>query len=189
MFNPGDILLYDARALKFATIIPKLIRLITGNKITHVAMYLKKDGENHIILDALISGVKLKTLTTSQLYDRSKENFKLYGISRLPEIELLPDVVKKTDMFLWMAEKYAPSPYAIKTICNLLLQHGIGRIYPDKQWKVSFKSSKGYICSEACQLVMEDIIKLNQINITFTKVAAITEPDDYLKAPWKVITL
>jgi hypothetical protein len=181
MFKPGDVLLYEAPAWKFSNIIPRLIRLITGNKIIHVALYLGTNEEGHVILDALSNGIKIKTMSEIELYDRHIDDFKLYGIASLPSLKIDP-----TNMvFMYVAAKYAPRPYGFKTIFNLLLQHGMGRFF-NKPWKIWFKSKRGYICSEVTQLVMEDVLRLNQINIPFTKNASVTEPDDYLSSPWVV---
>ncbi|MCI4435893.1 MAG: hypothetical protein JHC33_03675 [Ignisphaera sp.] len=183
MFKPGDVLLYTAPALKFSNIIPRLIRLATGNKVTHVAVYLGTNEYGHVILDALSNGVKLKVMSESEIFDR-KDDFKLYAISRLPECEAF----SKSSVFMFSAAKYANTHYGYLTILNILLQHGKGRLF-NKPWSVWFKSKKGYICSEVCQLVIEDVLRLNKIRVPFTKIAAITEPDDYLSAPWKVIEL
>jgi hypothetical protein len=182
MFKPGDVLLYEAApAWKLANIIPKLIRLITGNKITHVALYLGTNENGHVILDALSNGIKIKTMSEIELYDRHMDDFKLYGIASLPNLKIDPS----NTVFMYVAAKYALHPYGFKTIFNLLLQHGMGRLF-NKPWKIWFKSKRGYICSEVTQLVMEDVLRLNQINILFTKNASLTEPDDYLSSPWVV---
>lgn len=181
MFKPGDVLLYEAPAWKFANVIPKIIRLITGNKITHVALYLGINDKGHVILDALSRGIEVKTMSETELYDRHKDDFKLYAVATLPEITIDSSNV----VFMFAAAKYTKVPYGFKTIFNLLLQHGMGRLF-NKPWKVWFKSKKGYICSEVTQLVVEDVLRLNQIKIPFTKNASLTEPDDYLSEPWKV---
>jgi hypothetical protein len=183
MFKPGDVLLYTAPAWKFSNIIPRLIRLTTGNKVTHVAVYLGTNDIGHVILDALSSGVKLKVLPEAELYNR-KDDFKLHAIASLPECEPL----SKGVVFMYSAAKYSSTRYGYLTIINLLLQHGMGRFF-NKPWVVWFKSKKGYICSEVSQLVIEDVLRLNNIPTPFKKLAAITEPDDYLVAPWKVIEL
>jgi hypothetical protein len=183
MFKPGDVLLYTAPAWKFSNIIPRLIRLATGNKVTHVAVYLGPNDKGHVILDALASGVKLKVLSETELYDR-KDDFKLCAIASLTECAIL----EKSSVFMYSAAKYSRTSYGYLTIFNLLLQHGKGRL-SNKPWSVWFKSKNGYICSEVSQLVIEDVLRLNQIPIPFKKPAALTEPDDYLSAPWKVIEL
>ena len=183
MFKPGDVLLYTAPALKFSNIIPRLIRLATGNKVTHVAVYLGKNDTGHVILDALSNGVQLKVMSEDHLYDR-QDDFKLCAIASLDECKPL----SSSSVFMFSAAKYASTRYGYLTIFNLLLQHGKGRIF-NKPWSIWFKSKKGYICSEVSQLVIEDVLRLNQISVPFKKPAAITEPDDYLSDPWKVVEL
>lgn len=182
MFETGDILLYQAvSAFKFSTIIPKLIQLITGNKITHVALYLGQTNGNHVILDALANGILIKTLSNTEIYNR-KDDFKLYGISQLNvEIPVTNLMVE--------ACVYSRKPYGFTTIFNLLLQHGKTRLYPNKQWTTWCKSKDGYICSEVCQKVLEALLSENHIKSPFIKKANLTEPDDYLIAPWKVTEL
>ena len=184
MFKPGDILLYTAPALKFDNIVPRLIRVITGNKVTHVAVYLGMINESHIVIEALSDGVKIRTYSDKGIRDR-EDDFKLYGIAKLPNLDINP----KNKTFAVAASSYTQVPYGYLTILNLLLQHGRGWIFPKKPWTVWFKSKRGYICSEVAQLVIADVLKLNNINITFPKPAAVTEPDDYLVSPWKVILL
>ena len=184
MFKPGDILLYTAPALKFDNIVPRLIRVITGNKVTHVAVYLGSIDESHIVIEALSDGVKIRTYSDAGLRDR-KDDFKLYGIARLPNIE----VEANNKVFALSAAAYTQTPYGYLTIVNLLLQHGRGWLFPKKPWTVWFKSKKGYVCSEVAQLVITDVLKLNNIAISFPKPAAVTEPDDYLVSPWEVIEL
>lgn len=141
MFQPGDVLLYHAEALKISNIIPRLIRLITGNKVTHVALYLGEVNQKHIILDALSDGIYVKEM--SNIINR-EDDFNLYGIARLP---IEKDLYGR---FYEEALKVNNTPYGILTILNLLLQHGKTLIFPKKQWTTAFKSKKGYICSEVC---------------------------------------
>jgi hypothetical protein len=49
------------------------------------------------------------------------------------------------------------------------------------------KSKDGFICSEVCQRVLETLLLENHIALPFLKEANLTEPDDYLVAPWKVV--
>jgi hypothetical protein len=155
--------------------------LATGNKVTHVAVYLGTNNDGHVILDALSKGIKIKVVPEAWLYDRS-DDFKLYGIARLPNMEQF----SKTSVFMYSAAKYAESSYGYLTILNLLLQHGMGKFF-NKSWTIWFKSKRGYVCSEVSQLVIEDVLRLNQLKSPFKKLATITEPDDYLTDPWKVI--
>lgn len=179
MFKPGDILLYQAvSALKFSTIIPRIIQLITGNKITHVALYLGCINGNHIILDALANGILVKSLSNTEIYNR-KDDFKLYGISQL-------DIEIPITNIMIEACIYSRKPYGFATIFNLLFQHGKTRLYPTKPWTTWFKSKNGYICSEVCQRVLENLLIENNIKLPFIKESNLTEPDDYLVAPWKV---
>lgn len=181
MFKPGDVLLYQAPAWKLSNLIPKTIQLITGNKVTHVALYLGPSYDGHNILDALSEGIFMRSLTEAQIYNR-KDDFKLYGIARLST------TVNDTNVsaFLWSASKYTTKKYGYKTIFNLLLQHGKTRLFTKKPWTVWFKSHDAYICSEVTQLAIEDAFRLNQIKFKFPKVACLVEPDDYLSAPWEV---
>jgi hypothetical protein len=183
MFRPGDVLLYTATAWKFSNIIPRLIRVVTGNKVTHVSVYLGANEYGHVILDALSNGVKLKVMKEDELFDR-KDDFKLYGIASLLECEAF----SKSSVFMYAAAKYSSTSYGYLTAFNLFLQHGKGRFF-NKPWSIWFKSKRGFICSEVNQLVIEDVLRLNNIPTPFKKPAALTEPDDYLVSPWKVILL
>lgn len=177
MFKPGDILLYKATSWKLSTIIPKLIQLITGNKITHVGLYLGQEEDKHVVLDALAKGgIKIKYFTDIEIHTR-KDDFILHGIARLPvEFDSL-------NLNL-IALRYSNKPYGFLTIINLLLQHGKTRLFPNKKWAVWIKSNKGHICSEVSQLVLEEFVKE-----TFQKEACLVEPDEYLSFPWEVILL
>lgn len=181
MFISGDVLLYSAPNWKFITIFPKLIQLITGNKVTHVALYLgiKEGTDLHLILEALDNGVYIKAFTEEELHTRSN-GFILCGVARLPQ---LPQNV----IALWPAAKYTTKPYGILTILNLLCQHGKTRIFPKKSWSVWFKSKNAYICSEVTQLVLEDILRVAQVKYTFNRPACLVEPDDYLSSPYEII--
>lgn len=181
MFKPGDILLYKSEpALKFSTVIPKLIQLSTGNNVTHVALYLGTVPGGYLVLDALAGGILLKTLSGDEIYKR-KDGFILYGIASL-------DIDIPYSNLLREAVKYSRKPYGFITIFNLLLQHGKTRLFPDKSWTTWMKSKDGYICSEVCQLVLESVLQ-EYIKPPFIKKANLTEPDDYLVAPWKVVLL
>jgi hypothetical protein len=183
MFKPGDILLYQAEsALKFSTIIPKLIQLSTGNTVTHVALYLGQDNKgNHVILDALANGILVKSFSEEEIFTR-KDSFRLHGIATL-------DIEIPTVNLMIEACVYSRKPYGFVTILNLFLQHGKTLLYPDKPWTTWMKSKNGYICSEVCQRVLENLMHENHITPPFVKEANLTEPDDYLVAPWKVILL
>ena len=181
MFKAGDILLYQAPAWKLSNLIPKGIQLITGNKVTHVALYLAPSTTGHNILDALSSGISMKNLTDAEIYTRP-DDFRLYGIARLPVTVTEPN----TSSFLWAASKYTGKKYGYKTIFNLLLQHGKTRLFPKKPWTVWFKSKDAHICSEVSQLAIEDAFRLAQVKFTFAKLACLVEPDDYTVSPWVV---
>ncbi len=184
-FIPGDILLYTAPALQFSNIIPKLIRLVEGSQVEHVAIYLGYN-KGHVILEALSDGVKIKTLSDTEIYTRTikpANGFVLYGVSRLQNIE----VSSKNTVFTISAAKYNQSPYGYLTDINMLLQHGKCILFPKKPWTVWFKSKKGYICSEVAQLTMGDVLELNNIPLPFKKIACLTQPSDYLYEPWQVI--
>ncbi|MCI4435820.1 MAG: hypothetical protein JHC33_03295 [Ignisphaera sp.] len=183
MFKPGDILLYQAEsALKFSTIIPKLIQLSTGNEVTHVALYLGKDPSgNHLVLDALADGILIKSFSDNEIFSR-KDSFRLHGIASL-------DIEIPTVNLMIEACVYSRKPYGFVTILNLFLQHGKTLLYPNKPWTTWMKSKTGFICSEVCQRVLENLLNENHIIPPFLKEANLTEPDDYLVAPWKVILL
>lgn len=184
MFKSGDILLYAAPTLKFSNIIPRLIRLITGNEVIHTAIYLKSDGNNsNLVLDALPSGIYIKTFTDAELLNRL-DDLKLYGIAYLPNL-----FINSSNTICLVAAKYAYHSYGYFTIINLLLQHLKTRIFTSSLFSIAFKSKDAYICSEVCRLVVDDVLRLNNIPSPFNKLPALTEPDDYLKHPWEIIKL
>jgi len=173
MFKPGDVLLYESTGLTFKNLIAEGIRLITGNKVIHVAFYWGKKGDEHTIIEALGSvGVDVKELTDESIVNHP-DGFRLFGVARLEDI---PTVAYKT-------YDYIGSPYGYLTITNLMFQHGKTRLFPKKPWTTWFKSKEGYICSELCQLIVEDALP----DFKFPKQAHLVEPDDYLSAPWKVV--
>jgi hypothetical protein len=187
MFSPGDILLYNSPGLKFTNLISNGIRLVQGNRVCHVAIYLGANERGHVILEALTDGVKLKTLVGDEIYTRTQKPAKglvLYGVASLPNIK----VSFGNNVFALAAAKYDLEPYGYLTDLNLLLQHGMGRLF-NKKWKIWFKSKRGYICSEVAQLVIKDVLQLYNMPVPFEKPAALVEPDDYTKAPWKVTIL
>ena len=184
LFNPGDVLLYTSPGLKFSNLISNGIRLVQGSEIIHVALYLGANFNGHIIIEALTDGIKIKTLSDKELHNRTikpADGLVLYGIARLPKIQ----VSLANTIFAVAAEKYTPAPYGYLTDLNLFFQHGMGRLF-NKTWKMWFKSKKGYICSEVAQLVVGDVLNSFHIPLPFKKVACLTEPDDFLKSPWKV---
>lgn len=175
MFAPGDILLYEPNAFTFQNLIPEGIRLVEGNKVVHVAVYIGLASTGFYIIEAMTDGVHLKVIP--DLINRSN-GFKLYGTASLPNQKF-----NFTD--LWSeAHKYDDKPYGYLTDGNLLLQHGMSRLFPNRPWQVWFKSKKGFICSELALLIISKFCN----NFTFPKVPALTEPDDFLKSPW-VVTL
>lgn len=171
MYKSGDVLLYESTGLTFKNLIAESIRLITGNRVIHVAFYWGTRGERHTIVESLGSvGVDVKELTDEELVNHP-DGFRLFGISRL---EGAPMVVYKT-------YDYIGSHYGYLTIINLMFQHGKTRLFPKRPWTTWFKSRDGYICSELCQLIVEQAIP----DYKFPKLAHLVEPDDYLTAPWK----
>lgn len=174
-FKPGDVLLYEVPGTGIYTIVPKLIRLCTGNKIVHVALYIGMDRGNHLILDAQAYGIRI--MAFQDIINRP-DGFKLSAVANLECID------KPAYDYLEVAYNYCEKPYGILTIFNLFLQHGKTRLFPKSKWSTWFKSKKGYICSEVCQLVVEEVLETK-----FPKPANLTEPDDYLSAPWKVTYL
>lgn len=185
MMKPGDVLLYKAPAWKFSNIIPKLIQLITGNSVTHVALYLGSAYDGHIILDALSEGVLIKVMSDSEIRVR-KDDFMLCGIARLPEPYYIDSA---RSLILLKAVKYSRKPYGFLTILNLFLQHGKTRLFPNKPWTTWLKSKDAYICSEVSQLVIEDILMEFNRSSPFPREANLMEPDDYLNKPWEVIPI
>ena len=129
MFNPGDILLYTAPALKFSNLIAKTIGLIEGNPVQHVAVYLGSNSAGHQIIEALSDGVRIKVLPRENLFNRvdgKAAGFKLYGVSRLKDLQ-----IQSTDkIFAISAAKYDLFPYGYLTDFNLFLQHGKTRLFP-----------------------------------------------------------
>ena len=182
MFKPGDVLLYQAPAWKFSNIIPKLIQFITGNKVTHVALYLGCSLDGHLVLDALAGGILIKTMSEFELWSR-KDDFTLYGIARLPETH---NINPARAFIILEAAKYSRKSYGFLTILNLLLQHGKTRLFPSKAWTTWFKSQDAYICSELCQIVLEDVFVEVKLKSPFMKESNLTEPDDYLSYPWQI---
>jgi len=173
MFSTGDVLLYTAPRLTFANLVPRLIRLVTGNKIVHVALYIEPEiNDKHFILEALFDGVYIKAYSEAELYERMN-GFKLYGVARLPNVTV------NANALVSFAMRYNNKKYGILTILNLLLQHGKTRLFPRKKWSVWFKSKDAYTCSELTQLALEEYFNP-------AKAAALVEPDDYLGKPWKI---
>lgn len=182
MFKPGDVLLFCGRAWTFKNLMSKCIRLVTGNEITHVALYLKPFEDKHVILEALSNGVLIQVLTTAELYYKSNGD-RLQGISRL-----LIAKDKDLSQVFTHAYPYHGKKYAYLTDVNLLLQHGKTRIFPKRPWTIWFKSDKSkFICSEVTQLVLEKALMELNVNPPFLKIPALTEPDDYLNTTlWEV---
>ena len=175
MFNPGDVLLYEAPAWQFKNFFAKCIQLIQGNDVIHVALYLKPSGSNHIILEALTDGVKIKTMSTNELRNRSN-GFVLFGTSRLKENSSCFDAgMVFIDSFV-----YNGRSYGFLTDFNLFLQHGKTKLFKKLPWTVWFHSKDKYICSEVTQLVLESVLEYNLKPNPFPKKACLTEPDDYL---------
>ena len=174
MFSTGDVLLYTAPRLTFANLVPRLIRLVTGNKIVHVDLYIGPDHGNHVILEALFDGVRLRTFSEAELYERMN-GFKLHSTAKLPNVEISPVTL------MAIAVNYEGKKYGYLTILNLLLQHGKTRLFPNKQWSILFTSKDAYTCSQLTQLALEDYF--NPL-----KPAALVEPDDFLARPWRVNT-
>lgn len=175
MFNPGDVLLYAAPAWKFSNLIPKGIQLVTGNKVTHVVLYLCQEYDKHVVLDASTKGIYTLKMSEAELYNRM-DYFQLYGIARLNNF----DYLSHQNNIIRISSRFFAKNYGYLTILNLLFQHGMGRLF-NKEWKVWFKSNDSYICSEMVQLVYEIL------GFKFNKPACLTEPDDFLSPPWTVI--
>ena len=166
-FIPGQVLLYSSPHLKFNNILANGIRLIEGNKVIHVSLYLG----NNFIIEALSDGVKIKYL--SDLVNRDN-GMVLYGISSLPNF------MPTFDILTLFANIFINKPYGYLTDINILFQHGKCLLFPKKPWTVWFKSQNGFICSE---LILSILVNFN---LKFPKIPALTEPDDFLSAPWVV---
>ena len=181
---PGDVLLYKCQTLQFKTLIPEAIRFITGNTIVHVALYIRASNDNHIILEALTDGVNIKVVTTAELYSRGN-GLILFGVSKLKVFNNFD-----SNLLFEKATPYNGLPYGYLTDFNLFLQHGKSRVFPNKPFTFWVKSKHGYICSEVTQLVLEQNLNFNKISSPFTKLAGLTEPDDYLNENiWKVMPI
>lgn len=178
MFQPGDILLYGVNLLTCKNIVPRLIQLIQGSTVIHVAIYVNKDEQgNHIICEALLcDGVTKKVFTETTIITRP-DGFILLGTKRHPEIKNVINLDK-------IVAKYIGKKYAKLTIINILFQHGMSRILTKRVWTNWFTSKDAFICSQLALTIIEDVLKENNIPYTFTKVPSLTEPDDYLKNPW-----
>ena len=114
LFNPGDILLYTSPGLKFDNLISNAIQLIQGSKVCHVAMYIGANERGHVILEALVDGVNLKTLVDNEIYVRKikpADGLVLCGIARLPNI----GVSLNNTVFAVAASKYTENPYGYLT--------------------------------------------------------------------------
>ena len=166
----GDILLYkSATGFKFSTLVPELIRLCTGNKIIHTAMYLGEQEGKPLIIESAGNGVNLYRLN-DVMY---RQYYTLVAIARLPNLP--------KEAYAYKTYRYVGAHYGVLTIINILFQHGKCRIFPKRPWTTWFKSSEAYICSELCQRLVEDVTSM-----TFPKPAHLVEPDDFLAYPWEI---
>lgn len=173
MYNSGDILLYETTAPHWSNILAQGIRLVVGNKVIHVAVYICPFQDKHIILEALDGGVFVKVI--SDIINRDN-GLHLYGIASLP------DITFNTEALLTVACNYDSCSYGYLTDINILFQHGKCLLFPKLPWTIWFKSKNGFICSEIAQIVL----KILNPALTFPKIPALTEPNDYLVAPWTV---
>ena len=168
--NPGDVLLYKCPgSLELSNIFAHGIKLIEGNEIIHVALLIGFTFDHYVILEALENGVRIKWV--KDVINRDN------GLV-LDRIATIPNFQFDSKKLYAIASEFDGKPYGYLTDLNILLQHGKSRLFPNKEWTVWFKSKNGHMCSETTQLVYE------ALGMHFQKLAALTEPDDYLSTPW-----
>lgn len=152
----GDVLLY-VESPKYSSILVKNIRLITGSKYTHSAIYI--DDGNKFILEQLL----LRVITF--VYDYKLEVGEEVYIVR-PKFE-----VKEINEDL-----YKHKPYGIFSILDDALNHLLGRLTFGNWTKkcILGRFSSNITCSA---LVAECLNLANNVNWCYDN--RIVEPDDY----------
>lgn len=181
VLEPGDILHFEVKsAFSFSRIIPRLIRLILGNKIVHSAVVVEilDDGSFIYVEAGPLTGIHANQ--ADSITDTENHNFRLAKVTRLANENLrlayMPtNHVKKT------AYEYLDKGYSYRNIFNAMINHTIGVVnknYTREKYKVWLKSNgKSYMCSETVVKIYNDIFKDMSYKF-FDRTPEVWEPDD-----------
>jgi hypothetical protein len=188
--KPGHILLAEkTRGWKLSNFFPFAIRLITGNKITHVAIVESCDLNSVSYWDAN-SGKGVKCSLVPNM-ENSKEGGLLLAndmvvtkVAELPLIDIIHVSAIINELHLLEGSKYN---YA--SILTLMKDHILRQFYTLPTTKPDSSFGRKFTCS---QLVTHLLLKAGfPFSRLFTTVTypALVEPDNFTTAPFVVIPL
>lgn len=185
--KPGQILLAEkSRGFKPSNFFPFAIRLITGNKVNHVAIVASCD-ENSITYWDTNSGVGVKNHIVKNVENLEEGGLMLANdmvVTKIAELPILDQIHKNNIMSELL--KLSGVKYNYLSIFTLMKDHLMRQFYAIPRTLPDSNYGKKFTCS---QLLTYVLLKVNlPFSHLFLTVSypALVEPDDFTTAPFVV---
>lgn len=174
-YLPGTVLLFRGHGPWWNSLLPRAIRLIIGNEITHVALCLQYLPQANIILviESDVGGGKLYWTTPNTL--KTKKGTKLVAVANL----LHPINLDQNERYYLITKATSIAntkpfkKYSYLTIAKLAFSHLRGRLGLTPYHSIPFP--RAYVCSTLVSYLFNSIRPLNPL----FPCPNVVEPDDY----------
>ena len=188
--KPGQILLAEkTRGFKLSNFFPFAIRLITGNKVNHVAIVETCDFNSISYWDTN-AGKGVKNYLIPNM-ENAKEGGLLLAndmvVTKVAELPMLDNI--HVNVILSELHKLNGTGYNYSSIYTLMKDHFLRQFYtiPTTQPDCSYGSK--FTCSQLiCYLLLKVGFPFSRIFHTVTY-PALVEPDNFTTAPFVVIPI
>jgi len=164
MLRPGDVLLFEDKKFDLQHIGPIGIRLITGNRVTHVGIVIDTNPGNEDWIAWADTNPKVTMRIQTSSIEALKKDYhsalKLTGIAHLPD-----DWYRKYPIepfFNAVAEQIrgtnASRHYSYRVIMGFMIDHLWRRFRSDNEPYRSWLGSNGYVCSSLVAKVIDEVV-------------------------------
>lgn len=192
LFRPGDILLFESSKWSFNNIVPKMIRLVTGNKIVHVGIVLdiKHYSPDWIVWAETFTGYGMRgNLSSIERLKEDSDNLKLLGVAHLPDswYQRYPIESKFTEVGRQIAKDKKSKSYSYRTIISFMIDHFYRLFRPKNEPYRVWLKPNGYVCSTLCATIINETMKKYNPNWCGSNSNMdVWEPDNFATSPFMV---
>ena len=176
--QPGDILLAEkTRGWKFSNFFPFAIRLIIGNKVTHVAIVESCDKDTIIYRDANPGGVRQHRIPNVK--NEAEGGLLLANDTVIENIARIPHKINDFN---------GSGSYNYFGIWTLMKFHFLCQFYTIPKVKPDPNYGKKFICSQYVTYVLLNNGATMQLFPTVDH-PSLVEPDNFTTSPFEVISI
>ena len=156
-------------------VISRMIRLIQGNKHTHVALILNDEPEQIDDYEIL----EIENLTGKSRVVKLGDTLKYCRVIKIMKTEGYV-------MHSQIADNLVGKKYSGLALVDACINHLLGRFNSNHKYKKYLASEDKFTCSS---LVATAIKRYGYSTLRFPDDLSTVEPDDYDKSPWKVVAV